>query len=89
MRDLLKEKIEEYMKDNELTTYSVRKMQQNGEENPLGGVGISTINKIRLEPDYIPSRVTIKKLLNLLNIEYKESYNGIELTNEEDNIKAI
>ena len=83
MRDLLKRKIEDFMSDNELTTYSVRKMVRAGEPNPIGGVGIATINKIRLDENYIPSRVTVIKLLNLFEIDYTESYNGIQLVQYE------
>lgn len=82
MRDFLKKKIEDFMLDNDLNTYKIRKMRDNGEENPMNGVGISTILKIRLDPNYIPSRSTIKKLLELFNVEYKEDYTGIKIIND-------
>lgn len=77
LQALLRVKIEEHMKDNNLNTYSLR-------GTDIGGVKHATIYKLLKIDAYLPHKNTIKKLLDKFEVKYTETYEGIKLIEDGD-----
>lgn len=84
LRELLVSKLAAYREEHNLTTYSLRKIERAKQPKPVGGVNVTTLNAIRDDPNFIPGKSTIKKLLVFFDVEFEETINGINIKEHAD-----
>lgn len=70
LRKQLVDALKDYRIKHNYTTYALRKIQQEQDDKPIAGVGVTTLNKIEKDPLFAPSRKVAIDLLKFLKIPF-------------------
>lgn len=88
LRTLIVGKLKLYREANNYSTYQLRKLERNkdledGQKKPIAKINVTTLNRIEKEPDFIPHKNTIMKLLKFFEIDFVETFEGVKIIEHE------